>query len=68
MFIKVTSTRKNSEQVDGLIAVDQIATVTSHAGRCIITLKGSSFDVWADQTFDEVNAAIEQANTEGKDL
>lgn len=67
MFVSVTSTRKNSEQVEHLLAVDQIATVTGHSGRAIITLKGSSFDIWTDETFGEVTERIANALTHGED-
>jgi hypothetical protein len=58
MFINLQTTRRDGTVVQHKVAVDNIATVTSHGSKTIVGLKNTSHDLWVNHTFTFVSQAI----------
>lgn len=64
MFVRVSSTRRNGDRAEHLIALPEIARASSKGNQTIITLNSSDVDIWADCTFDEFEEKVNQAKEE----
>lgn len=60
MFIKVTSTRRDGEVVDHIVAIDDISGIASSpkGPGAIITQKENEYQIWTNETFAEVETMV----------
>ena len=60
MFIKVTSTRRDGDITDHIIALDDIAGIASSpkGPGAIITQKDNEYQIWTNETFAEVETMV----------
>jgi len=66
MFIEVTSKRRDGIIVQHLIAIDDIAGITTapSKGVAIITLKVSDYQIWTNETYDQVISLVLKAGVQ----
>jgi hypothetical protein len=62
MFIDLQTTRRDGTLVQHKVAIDNIATVTSHGDKTILGLKNTTQDLWVNHTFAFVTQAMDNAN------
>jgi hypothetical protein len=61
MFVDLQTKRRDGTIINHKVAVDNIATVTSHGRKTILGLKNTDVDLWVDHTFSFVSQAITDA-------
>ena len=63
MFIKVTSTRRDSTVVEHIVALADIAGIASapNGPGAIITQQGNEYQIWTNERFTEVEDLVRRA-------